>query len=106
MLRESVSAAPPAPTVTRSRTGRCGHDAADWAKAGAAANTATEKTARATTQRVTRRANGMAIPPQEPNAFDFSLEGSDRRNRPQWAVYALTLSATRAGAAARAGSAR
>ena len=33
-LRDSVSAAPPAPTVTSSRTGRSGHCAADWAKAG------------------------------------------------------------------------
>ena len=40
-LRDSVSAAPPAPTVTSSRTGRSGHCAADWAKAGTAANAAT-----------------------------------------------------------------
>jgi hypothetical protein len=37
MLRDSVSATPPAPTVTSNRTGRSGHFAADWAKAGAAA---------------------------------------------------------------------
>ena len=42
-LRDSVSAAPPAPTVTSSRTGRSGHCAADWAKAGTAANAASHK---------------------------------------------------------------
>ena len=39
-LRDSVSAAPPAPTGTKRRTGRSGHCAADCANAGAAASVA------------------------------------------------------------------
>src|SRR3954470_2111131 len=80
-LRDSVSAAPPAPTVTRRRTGRSGHCAADWAKAGPPANATT---ATAVAPRICRRArlaNDMANSPQLPK-FVASLvtTGGCRRN--------------------------
>jgi hypothetical protein len=58
-LRESVSAAPPAPTGTSNRTGRSGHCAADWPKATTGAHAATARTAVAMILGA-RRMNGMA----------------------------------------------
>src|SRR4051812_43311986 len=62
-LRDSVSPAPPAPTGTKSRTGRSGHCAAGWAKAGTAANAASARVANAVAWRRARLAKCMTIPP-------------------------------------------
>ena len=69
-FRDNVSAAPPAPTVTRSRTGRSGHCAADCAKAGTAAIAETVTTAILMNGWRIRLTNGMAIPPKLSTLLD------------------------------------
>src|SRR5262249_3030747 len=66
-LRDRVSAAPPAPTGTNRRTGRSGHCAADCAKAGPAAATATENAAIRMSQGCAAMENGMGSPPKRRN---------------------------------------
>src|SRR5262245_40335851 len=61
-LRDSVSAAPPAPTGTSSRTGRSGHCAACWASAGAATDAAPAAAAILMMSRRVTLVNGMASP--------------------------------------------
>src|SRR4051794_23771202 len=85
-LRDKVSAAPPAPTVTNNRTGRAGHCAADSAEAVIGAKPATEQATIAMTcvmlWRMSLLVNGMLFHPgaQKPIAL-FVSAGASRHDR-------------------------
>src|SRR5262245_57385553 len=79
-FRDKVSAAPPAPTGTRSRTGRSGHCAADCAKAGMAASAATARAASPVTWPRTTLAKGIASPPR---LNSIGIEDIDARHPAQ-----------------------
>src|SRR5690349_7295113 len=79
-VRDSVSATPPAPTGTMSRTGRSGHCAAVWASAGAAEMTQAAAIAEAMNWQRTTLTNDMAI------LLCSSYSSSMGRRSPSWST--------------------